>query len=103
VEVGIWIGVDDQNGMFPCRRLPGQQGRQGGFTDSAFAAERDFHDVSLPKKTSPQRSRRGRAAIENSRFKIQDPSLQKSLPEKQQITILYYRGHGEKAIRTIRQ
>ena len=28
--------------------------------------------------------------MENSRFKIQDPSLQKSLPEKQEITILYY-------------
>ena len=28
--------------------------------------------------------------MENSRFKIQDPSLQKSLSEKQQITILSY-------------
>jgi hypothetical protein len=39
---------------------------------------------------SPKRAGSGRAARENSRFKIQDPSLQKSLPEKQQITILYY-------------
>ena len=30
--------------------------------------------------------------MENSRFKIQDPGFQKSLPEKQQITILYYGG-----------
>jgi len=29
--------------------------------------------------------------MENSGFKIQDPSFQKSLPEKQQITILYHR------------
>jgi hypothetical protein len=28
--------------------------------------------------------------MENSRFKIQDPSLQKSLPEKQEITTLYH-------------
>jgi len=27
--------------------------------------------------------------MENSRFKIQDSGFQKSLPEKQQITILY--------------
>ena len=44
------------------------------------------------KAWEAQRTRRGRAATENSRFKIQDPSLQKSLPEKQQITILYYGG-----------
>jgi hypothetical protein len=47
MEVRIWIGVDDQNRMSPGRRLPGQQGRQCGFADSAFAAERNFHDVSL--------------------------------------------------------
>ena len=39
-----------------------------------------------------QRTRRGGAAMPNSRFKIQDPGLQKSLPEKQRTTILY---HGE--------
>jgi hypothetical protein len=50
VEVGIWISVDDQNGMSPRGRLPGQQGRQGRFPDSAFATEGDFHDGSLPKK-----------------------------------------------------
>jgi hypothetical protein len=32
--------------------------------------------------------------MENSRFKIQDPSLQKSLPERQEITTLY-RGEEE--------
>ena len=32
--------------------------------------------------------------MENSRFKIQDPGFQKSLPEKQQLMILYYRGRG---------
>jgi hypothetical protein len=37
-----------------------------------------------------QRTQRGGAAMENSRFKIQDPSFRKDLPEKQQITILYY-------------
>jgi hypothetical protein len=33
--------------MSPRGRLPSQQGRQGGFANTAFAAERDFHDASL--------------------------------------------------------
>jgi hypothetical protein len=36
--------------------------------------------------------------MENSRFEIQDPGFQKSLPEKQQITVLYYNaaiGHNQ--------
>jgi hypothetical protein len=32
----------------------------------------------------------GRAAIPNFRFKTQDASTKKSLPEKQEITMLYY-------------
>ena len=32
--------------------------------------------------------------MENSRFKIQDPGFQKSLPEKQQIRIFYWRVRG---------
>jgi hypothetical protein len=44
MEVRIWIGIDDQNRMTPRSRLPGQQGRQCGFTDSAFAAQCDFHN-----------------------------------------------------------
>ena len=38
----------------------------------------------------PQRPRRGRATMENSRCKTQDPSFRKSLQEKQQLTILYH-------------
>jgi hypothetical protein len=47
MEVRIWIGVDDQNRMSPCSRLPGHQGRQCGFADSTFAAQCDFHNEVL--------------------------------------------------------
>jgi hypothetical protein len=33
--------------MSPRGRLPGQQGRQSGFANPTFAAERDFHDINL--------------------------------------------------------
>ena len=43
-------------------------------------------------------ARRGKAAMENSIFKIQDPSFQKTLPEKQQITISSHRESREQEL-----
>jgi hypothetical protein len=43
--------------MSPRSRLPGQQGRQCGFADSAFAAERNFHDVSLTARPNGRNRR----------------------------------------------